>query len=203
MIAAASAEKKPLRKLPDAVKPISWKDFQRRYLRREDGYKYEWVRGMVEKTPRSMNQDQYFILDNLLSLLDNLRQNNQNIGRLYTETDTFFMEDTHRRPDIAYFSEKQRVRMAYGHNEVPQFVIEIISSSDSAYRVTRKMQDYRSAKIQVVWQIFPELREVHIFRGGQMTVCSGDDLCSAAPALPEFTLTANQIFQKPPKPEGI
>lgn len=35
---------------------ISWEDFKRKYLSREDGYKYEWVNGAVEKTKRSMDK---------------------------------------------------------------------------------------------------------------------------------------------------
>lgn len=52
----------------DSIKPtryISWKEFKSRYLSREDGYKYEWVNGTLEKTKRTMDQSQYFILKNL------------------------------------------------------------------------------------------------------------------------------------------
>lgn len=37
---------------------ISWPDFQKKYLSREDGYKYEWVNGAVEKTRHSMDKTQ-------------------------------------------------------------------------------------------------------------------------------------------------
>ncbi|MFN0036345.1 MAG: Uma2 family endonuclease [Saprospiraceae bacterium] len=202
---AAQPARKPLRKLPAATKPITWKDFQSRYLRREDGYKYEWVKGMVEKTPRSMNQDQYFIWRNLAQFLRKLAaQSGDDLGEFLAEADTFFLNDTHRRPDIAWFSADQLAVMAYGQNQVPRFVIEVISTSDGAYRVMRKMRDYRTSdQVPVVWQIFPELLEVHVYRGGQMTICQGDDLCSAAPALPDFVLSATEVFRKPPRPEGL
>ena len=49
---------------PEKVK-ISWEDFEREYLSREDEFTYEWVDGTIEKTPNSMNKTQLFILRNL------------------------------------------------------------------------------------------------------------------------------------------
>lgn len=200
-MSGSSTQAQTVHKLPGALKAISWTDFQRRYLRREDGYKYEWINGLVEKAPRTTNQDQYYILDNLLVLLDQLRIENPNLGRFYAEADTFFLENIHRRPDIAYFSAEQRSNMAYGQKEKPDFVIEIISSHDTINRVSKKMQDYRAAKVKVVWHIYPELGEVHVFRGEKMTVCAGEDKCSAAVVIPGFELKAKDVFQKPPRTE--
>lgn len=199
----SSAQTRTLRKLPESKKAITWLDFQRRYLRREDGYKYEWVNGLVEKAPRSMNQDQYYILDNLIAVLDQLRMSSADLGRFYAEADTFFLENIHRRPDIAYFSAEQRSKMAYGQKEKPDFVIEIISSHDTINRVAKKMQDYRAAKVKVVWHVYPELQEVHIYRGERMTICAGEDKCSATSVIPGFELTARQVFQKPPRTESL
>ncbi|MCC6725036.1 MAG: Uma2 family endonuclease, partial [Saprospiraceae bacterium] len=33
-------------------KRISWEQFEKQYLTREDRYKYEWVKGQIEKTER-------------------------------------------------------------------------------------------------------------------------------------------------------
>jgi len=150
-----------------------------------------------------MNQDQYYILDNLTALLDQLRTNNPALGRFYAEADTFFLENIHRRPDIAYFSAEQRSNMAYGQKEKPDFVIEIISTYDTINRVVKKMQDYRAAKVKVVWHIYPELKEVHVYQGENMTICSGEVKCSAATVIPHFELTADLIFQKPVQTENI
>ena len=43
------------------TKPILWADFERKYLSREDGFKYEWLNGTIEKTSRTMHQSQRFI----------------------------------------------------------------------------------------------------------------------------------------------
>jgi len=70
--------------------------------------------------------------------------------------------------------------------------------------VTDKMGTYRNAGVQVVWLFLPNHRQVQVFSGerlNRMTVCTDDDLCSAAPVLPTFEMTANDVFRKPQKPE--
>ena len=185
----------------EARSDISWEEFEREYLTREDHYKYEWVNGSVETTERTMNQNQFYILKNLRRFFENLRAIGKFTGELEAEFDTFFLEKVHRRPDIAYFTEDQIAHMAYGENRVPDFVIEVVSTNDSANKLQKKMKNYRDAGVKVVWQIYPALKEVHVHIGENATVCSGDKICSAAPVLPDFEMPAGNVFIKPPKPK--
>lgn len=110
----------------------------------------------------------------------------------------------HRRPDIFYMTDKQLAYTAHGENQVPPFIAEIISSRDQINKVTHKMQNYRAAGVQVVWHLFPQYEEVHVYSGKNLTnmvVCKGDDICTAASVITDFSLTVNAIFQKPAKPE--
>ncbi len=178
---------------------ISWAEFKTRYLNRDDGYKYEWVNGTIEKTKRAMDQNQYFILKNLRNLFEKLRFQGIIKGGFEAEIDTFFLEAVHRRPDISYFSDAQEKGMAHGEKQVPKFVVEIISDNDQMNRVHKKMQNYRDADVQVVWHIFPQLQEVHVYNGQnleQMLVCKGENLVSASPILNEFSMSVNDIFSK-------
>ena len=179
---------------PSKTPLITWEQFQRKYLDREDRWKYEWVRGIVQKTPRTMNQSQQFLFINLLNLLDSLRLQEPGIGRLLPEVDTRFKE-FHRRPDISYFSKKQ-IPLMSKQDQIPQFVIEIISTNDQINLVHEKMEDYRSVGIPVIWQIFPKLRTVHEYRGKHMTILTGDDVCSAEPVIPGFKITVSEILQQ-------
>ena len=63
------------------------------------------------------------------------------------------------------------------------------------------MKNYRDAGVKVVWQIYPDLKEVHVYHGEDSTICSGEKICSAAPVLPDFSIPAKLLFKKPPKPE--
>ncbi len=183
-------------------KGISWPDFQKKYLTREDGYKYEWVNREVIKS-KHMDYTQFFIVKNILSLFRSLVANRGLTGELLPEGDMFF-EGNHRRRDIAYLTDDQIARTAYGENQVPRFVVEVISTKDQMNLVHEKMENYRNADVQVVWHIFPKINQVHVYTGAglkTMAVCKGDDVCSAALVVPDFEMTAGAIFQKPPKPE--
>lgn len=172
---------------------ISWDDFERKYLSREDKYKYEWVNGTVVKTPRTMNQIQQFIWLNLKNFLEQLRAKNPEIGELIPEVDTFFGENM-RRPDIAYFSPEQ-IETFRHTNQVPQFTVEIISKREQLNAAHEKMADYRNANVAVVWHVFPKLREIHVYKGKQMTICLADDICSAEPAIPGFKILVEDVFK--------
>ncbi|WP_353481533.1 Uma2 family endonuclease [Haliscomenobacter sp.] len=177
---------------------ISWELFQRKYLSREDAYKYEWLNGVVEKTRRTVDYTRFYIIQNLQNFFYGLQSQSLMDGALITEGDVFFL-NKHRRPDIAYFSSAQIQAAADGVRPVPQFVIEIISNHDAINRVFLKMQDYRAAGVQVVWHILPLTGEVHVFTGGDlrnMTVLTADMQCSAAPVLPDFELSVADVLNK-------
>ena len=179
---------------------ITWEEFEQEYLPREDGFKYEWVRGEVVKTTRDMNQYQYFMLLNIQKQFLRLQAAGKVSGEILTEIDTFFLKKSHRRPDMAWFSDEQVARMAHRQNQVPRFVIEIISDNDIADNLLDKLYDYEAAQVEVVWLISPKLEQVHIYTNDRKTICKGDMICSAAPVLPEFQISANDIFRKPPLP---
>ena len=185
---------------PVPAEPITWEVFEKEYLSREDGYKYEWVRGVVVQTPRDMNQYQYYILINLLKVFQQLQQEGKVSGHLLTEIDTFFLKKIHRRPDMAWFTDEQAARMAHRENQVPNFVIEIVSDHDIVDNLLDKLGDYRDAGVAVIWLISPRLEQVHIFSGDKNVICKGPDICSAAPALSGFQISAEAIFQKPEVP---
>jgi len=201
---ASAAEQKSLKSTSPIVaqkeaKRITWEEFQRKYLSREDSYKYEWVDGMVEKTKRTMDYKQFNIFVNLVRYFDTLTKD----GIFIQEGDVFFLAN-HRRPDIAWFSDVQIAKTAYGENQVPRFVVEVISNKDQMNLVHKKMQDYRTAGVEVVWHVFPLIEEVHVYTGKglrKMTVCQKADLCSAASVIDGFEISVNDIFKKPAKPE--
>ena len=130
---------------------ISWAEFQKKYLSREDNFKYEWVDGVVEKTPRTMDRKQFFIVLRLQTFLNSLNRD----GIFIAEGDNFFAGN-HRRPDIAFYTREQ-IRLAQDDDNivVPQFVIEVISTNDQMNKVVKKMKNYREAAVPIIWHIFP------------------------------------------------
>jgi Uma2 family endonuclease len=177
-----------------STKPILWADFERKYLSREDGFKYEWLNGIVEKTPRSMHQSQLFIQHFLNRfILTMALQCGEDLGSFTAEADAFFNMQ-HRKPDLAYFTHEELRRMRTGEKIVPMFIVEIISPSDNINRVTQKLADYRAAGVLVVWHIFPQLEEVHVYKGENMTICKTQTLCTAHEVIKGFAFSVNDLF---------
>jgi len=43
--------------------------------------------------------------------------------------------------------------------------------------------------------------QVHLHNSSQVTICKDRMICSAAPVLPEFEITVDEVFKKPELPK--
>jgi Uma2 family endonuclease len=179
---------------------ITWESFQKRYLHREDGHTYEWVRGLVEKTQNTIDSTQLYIHRNLVAHFRALLSEQRVHGELLAEADLLFFNNLHRRPDFAWLTNEQINHLAEkGAIEIPTFIIEVISTNDAAQRIAEKMEDYRNSGVQVVWHVFPIQQQVHVYSGDHldgMRVCYGEKICSADPVLPGYAFPAKMVFDK-------
>lgn len=167
--------------------------FLAEYSNRKDGFKYEFVNGKIEKTPRTMNREQYFIVRNLLRRFAQTDAY-KNGGELAIETDMETISDQIRRPDISFCTEEQ---ILSGDDSLSKFAIEIISPTDNFNRVFDKVDEYFEAGMEVLWHILPAQKAVHVFYSpDMMTVFTGEKQVSAAPVLADFKMTVNEIFKK-------
>lgn len=187
--AVAIAEPRP----KPAPRRISKEQFLRDYSNREDGYKYEWNDGTIEKT-KAMNQQQATIQAILLRYFIDTQIFRE--GGLFTaetnmDTSTYQM----RRPDLAIYSGVQLKQMKNGENQVAPWVAEVISPTDRVDDVNAKLDEYFRAGVQVVWHIFPHSQKVDVYTSPEsVTICRGKTLCSGAPALPDFQMAAEELF---------
>jgi Uma2 family endonuclease len=174
---------------------ISLKSFFQLYSNREDGFKYEWNKGIIEKTPRSMNRDQSTIQEGLLAYFYSNPTFRQVCGFL-VELDMYIPSANRtRRADMAFLTRKQLEDSKTGDTSVAPFVIEVISSNDKINEVETKLTEYFDNGVQVVWQIFPFIGIVKVYTSVKdVVICNGEDVCSAAPFLPEFRMRVNQIL---------
>ena len=77
-------------------------------------------------------------------------------------------QDLQRRPDVAFVSHarwpyNRRVPDVPVWDMVPDLAIEVISPSNSASAVHRKVHDYFKAGVTRVWVVYPEQAEVYIY----------------------------------------
>ncbi len=163
----------------------------------EDGFKYEWHNGNLIQFV-GINKRQIHIFFKLNRLF---------ISKGYWHHGTFITkQDVHlsgtppgntqiRRPDISYFTDKQVDSMNQGKDEVPEFMIEVISGNDKANKVEEKTVEYFKAGVKVLWLIYPDNQSVQFYTSlKQSQICTDDDICSAKPVLEDFEISVNEIF---------
>ena len=157
-----------------------------------DGVKYEWNDGELIQFS-GMKKKQYYIYTVLNKLF--IAKGYHTNGTLIAEPDVMLTALQMRRPDIAYFTDKQVYARRQGADVIPEFVVEILSETDQTYKVEEKLTEYFKAGVQVVWTIIPEQEVVNVYTSRKrVTICLDDDLCSAAPVLPDFTISVNELF---------
>ena len=174
---------------------ISLENFLARYTNREDPFKYEWNNGIVEKKERRINRTWFVMLQRLVRLFTQTEAYKEN-GLLMTEVDMLLPSvNRTRRTDIAYLTGEQMKNSRNGEPTVCSFVIEVVSKNDQAYEVEDKLIEYFANGVEVVWVIFPRVKKVEVYRSRKdVTICFDDDICSAAPVLPDFEISASALF---------
>lgn len=185
---------KPLKENTEKVKrSISLEAFLNGYAQKQDGYKYEWNNGIIEKSPRTMNRDQSIIQ----TKLNHLFFKTQTEGGLITELDMFLPKfNRTRRADMGYLTKEQMVLSKKGDLSPCPFVVEVISNNDKINETDRKLDEYFAEGVQVVWRIFPLLNKVEVFTSASnVKICRNNDICSAAPVLLDFEISVNQLLK--------
>ena len=162
----------------------------------EGNYKYEWVDDRLEKSEYMMKTTE-LILFAKVERAFNQSQAHQAGGHLVSEALVPVSEARVRIPDISFFTEPQIVDAAQGIRPVPTFAIEIISPSESGFKIEQKALDYFGAGVQVLWQIYPNVGIVRVLTSPRdVRVCLEEDVCTAAPAIPDLQISVAELFSK-------
>lgn len=107
--------------------------------------------------------------------------------------------DRVRAPDVAFVAAGRLPPgpTPTGYVEtIPDFVVEVISPSDSASEFQERVDEWLDAGVKVLWAVFPS-RSVFIWRSrGQVERRSGNDELDAEPALPGFRWKVSDLFRK-------
>lgn len=158
-----------------------------------DGFKYEWNDGeLIQFT--GMNKKHLYIYNILLDLF--VDKGLSKIGTFVAEQQVLLTGIQMRIPDISYFTKQQVKNTKEGVDEIPEFVIEIISGNDNINKVEEKIIEYYKAGVKIVWLIMPESKTVHVYTSKKnVTICYDNDFCSAKPVLNGFEISVNEIFE--------
>src|SRR5271157_2372054 len=164
-----------------------------------DDMLYEVVDGqVVEKT---MGAFETGIASLLVEILGPFARKNR-LGRFFNEM-LFRIDigqDLQRRPDVAFVSHarwpyNRRVPDVPVWDMVPDLAIEVISPSNSASAVHRKVHHYFKARVSRVWVVYPEQAEVYIYSSpNQIEVVGVGQELDGGDLLPGFRLPVAVLF---------
>ncbi len=169
-----------------------------------DDMLYEVVDGqVVEKT---MGAFETGIASLLVEILGPFARANR-LGRFFGEMlfRIDLAQDLQRRPDVAFVSHarwpcNRRVPDVPVWDMVPDLAVEVLSPSNTAIAVNRKIHDYFKAGVARVWVVYPEQAEVYIYSTPQQVqvVGIGQEL-DGGDLLPGFRLPVAVLFEDQPE----
>lgn len=181
----------PPRKRPSAPQTVA--EFEKWLARRKTDANYEFVRGRIIRKP-PMKQEELFIVDFLVRKFVKTAAFSQG-DNLLTEFDSYVDPFQKRVPDLAFFNAEQIKATRTGKRVMPVFTLEVLSDSESQNDVLEKVQDYFDAGVQLVWYIAPKQRKIYAYTSpDDIKVFKGNDVCSAAPVVPDFTFVIDELF---------
>jgi Uma2 family endonuclease len=106
-----------------------------------------------------------------------------------------------RSPDASWVSQEQMALISDEQMDkflprCPDFVIEILSPTDSLRQTAEKMEEYIANGAKLGWLIDPRNKNVHIYRPGQeVQILEGPISLSGDPELPGFELNLEAVWQ--------
>jgi Uma2 family endonuclease len=171
-----------------------------------DDMLYEVVDGQVVlKTVGAKETEIASILDQFLGSFAKLNRLGPALIEMLYRIDQ--ATDLRRRPDVSFVSDarwpfRRRVPDVPVWDLVPDLAIEVVSPSNSANEVQRKIHEYFKAGVSRVWVVYPEEREVYVYSSPkQIQVLQvGEDL-DGGELLPGFRLPLAALFEDEPEAE--
>jgi len=136
----------------------------------DDGRRVELVRGELVDMPPPAGQHGALVA-NLVGLL-HAPIKGQGLGRVFAESGVIIERrpDTVRAPDVSVRlggPTTARGQAAGYSDQLPTIVFEIVSPSDSAIAVQRKVQSYLRAGVPMVIVVWPDQEEVTVATSDQ------------------------------------
>lgn len=116
-------------------------------------------------------------------------------GRVFGESMFILYEGTLRQPDIAYVSKERLPSLPHELLDfAPDLAVEVISTSETAAEMEKKVQQYLRAGVAEVWQVYPESRVVLVRTKAGVRELHEEDILES-PVLPGFRVGISELFK--------
>ena len=102
-----------------------------------------------------------------------------------------------RAPDVAYIPRDRIVNLDPKHTlkAIPALDVEVISPHNTVREMTRKIQQYRDAGVELIWIVDPDKREVDIYSALPLKTLRLGETLTDGKILPGFSLPLTLVFE--------
>ena len=163
-----------------------------------DGSRYELSRGeLVPLTPVGIRHAT--VVSNLDRMLGGYVKE-KGLGVVGTEGGFYLSRnpDTLRAPDVAFISKDRIAKEGIPEKFAefpPDLAVEVLSPEDTASEIQKKVEEYLTAGVPLVWVVDPANQRVTVYRSLlDVKVLTADQELDGGPVLPGFRAPIKEIF---------
>jgi len=165
-----------------------------------DGDRFELIDGRLVE--RNMGKWSSYVAGNVYQGLKNHSDAHQ-VGWVFPEGTSYqcFPDAPKkvRRPDVSFIRLDRMSpdeAMSEGHLRIaPDLAVEVLSPNDLAYDVDKKIEEYESADVRLIWVVNPETQAVRVHRADStVSVLHESDELDGENVVPGFRCRVSELF---------
>ena len=123
------------------------------------------------------------------------------LGKVFDSSTCFKLpKGSNRSPDVAYIKKERWDKLTDEEKTkfspiAPDFVLELMSKTDSLRQTQKKMEEYIDNGVKLGWLVNPEKKQVEIYRQGEeKEILDHPQTISGEDVLPDFILDLSIIW---------
>ncbi|MEO1165353.1 MAG: Uma2 family endonuclease [Chloroflexota bacterium] len=137
-----------------------------------------------------------YIVINIGSALKIWLRQSDLTGFYSTEVSVKIDDENIRRPDVSFRFTDGDVSEATTLSEMPAFLVEVVSPSNSLSDLREKARFYIEHGAKLVWVVYPAKQIVDVYTaGGDVDVFTAEDTLSGGDVLAAFEMTVKALFE--------
>lgn len=184
------------------ITKISFEEFQKLQDAADETVRYELDEGELIVTPSPTPWHDLISFRLRRSLSDFIETHH--LGIVTGEVDFRLSATTIRKPDLAFISKNHMKGFDLYRTPIkgaPTLAVEVISPSNLAQDIAKKVRQYLAAGSEAVWVIYPPLRVIEIHgRDGSKKIGVGDQFSETLPFSGyEFKVSLAELFDQNPE----
>src|SRR5262249_41553321 len=114
--------------------------------------------------------------------------------------------DLRRRPDVAFVSYARWLTAVMAResawNVVPDLAVEVVSPSNLAEEIDRRITDYFQSGVRLVWVFYPDSGRVYVYQSPtQVSIVERTDTLDGGEVLPGLQLPIAHLYTAVTRPE--